>query len=65
MMVNKMPAKNKFISESGVDVPDRMPNAKLSVEEKQIQKEMGFMTTENMHGKSAVANLSEHPRKES
>jgi hypothetical protein len=59
-------AKNKFISEMGVDVPDRMPETKLTVEEMMLQKGMGFHPLEeNMHGKSSAMNLPEHPRKES
>jgi hypothetical protein len=55
-----------MISEMGCDVPDRMPNAKLTPEEKTIQASMGFgALEENMHNKSAVSALPEHPKKES
>lgn len=56
--------KNRMIAESGADVPDRMPDTRMTAEEKTIQTSMGFSALEeNMHGKSSVMTLPEHPRK--
>ena len=55
---------NKIASEMGADMPNRMPNEKAHQEEMQIQKDMGFgALEENIHNKSSVNTLPEHPRK--
>jgi len=55
---------NKIASEMGADTPNRMPTEKASMEEMMIQKDMGFHPTEeNMHSKSSMTTLPEHPRK--
>jgi hypothetical protein len=57
--------KNKMISEMGADKSDMYPNeTTIPMTEKEIQDHMGFTTTENVHGKSTVTQLPEHPRKE-
>jgi hypothetical protein len=59
-------AKNRMIAEMGVDEANRMPNAMTAMMEKSIQAEMGFgAIEENMHSKSSMMKLPEHPRKES